>query len=95
MSDNELQIGNQNNRTPCDIMSVWGFVWSVFVMAIPVIGLITAVAWACGATKNRSRRRLAAGFVVVTLIICLLVAAAVFSHSEALKNPTPRACWNA
>ena len=84
MSDNEIVY--QNKRTPCDVMSVWGFVWSVFVMAIPVIGLITAVAWACGATKNRSRRRLALGFVIVKLVMCLLVAAAVFFALRSIKK---------
>ena len=39
-----------------DVLSTWGFVGSMVVMSLPLIGFIMTIVWASGGTANLNRR---------------------------------------
>jgi amino acid transporter len=54
-------------------MSSFGMAVQLFLMGIPVIGLILSIVWACGVCRKIARRNLARAWLI------LLIAAIVLS----------------
>jgi amino acid transporter len=73
--------------SPYAVLSSWGFVGSMLLMAIPFAGFIITIVWAAGGTANLNRRNLARGYLllmgIVLAIYVLLVIALVASGSSA------------
>jgi len=53
------------------VLSSWGFVGSLLLMAIPIAGFIIMIVWAAGGTINHNRRNLARG-CLLTLAIAVV-----------------------
>ena len=65
--------------SPYAVLSTWGFVGSLLLMAIPFAGFIITIVWAAGGTANLNRRNLARAYlllmgIVVLIYIVVLVA---------------------
>ncbi len=59
-------------------MSGIGMAVQLFLMNIPVIGLVLSILWACGVCRKIARRSLARAHLILLVIgILLLVAAAI------------------
>lgn len=59
-------------------LSVWGYLWSGFLLHIPLLGLLVQIIWTLGGAKNRCRRNYAAASLIwsclgLILLIYLLV----------------------
>ncbi len=69
-------------------VSVWGYVWSLFVLRLPIIGFIVQVVWSLGAARNRNRRNLAVACLIYTVIgLVLLIVAAYLIWTYVINNP--------
>ncbi len=67
----------QQNFEHADEPSTWSFVLTIFLLSIPVIGLIYAIALACGGTKYEAKKHLARAVFLYNFILLVLVSAAV------------------
>ena len=52
-------------------LSVWGYLWSGFLLHIPILGLLIQLCWALGGARNRNRRNYAIACLIWT---CLTLA---------------------
>lgn len=60
------------------LMSTWGTVGAILLMAIPVVGLIFAIVWACGGCRKYAKRNLArAELIFIAAGVILAVAGAL------------------
>ena len=74
-SDAEARPGKKSPYAP---MSGIGMAVQLFLMSIPVLGLILSILWACGVCRKIARRSLARAWLILLIIgILLLVAAAI------------------
>ena len=60
-----------------DEPSTWSFVLTIFLLSLPVVGLIYAIALACGGTKYEAKKNLARGIFLYGFILLVLASAAV------------------
>lgn len=51
-----------------DTLSVWGFIWTFIVMAIPVVNLVFILIWAFNSNTNKNRRHLAWAVIIMFLV---------------------------
>ena len=66
--------------SPYAVLSSWGFVGSLLLMALPIVGFIITIVWASGGVVNLNRRNLARGYLLMMafgIVIYILVAIAV------------------
>ena len=56
-------------------MSTWGTVGAILLMAIPVVGLIFAIVWACGGCRKYAKRNLARAELILMAVGVLLAVA--------------------
>lgn len=69
-----------------DVLSSWGYVGSILLMSIPLIGFIVTIVWASGGASNLNRRNLARGYLILMgLSILLSVILAFFMISSGLS----------
>ena len=61
------------------LMTTAGYIFTMILFHIPVIGLIFMIVWGCGKTKNLSRKRFSLAWLILRLIgFIVLLCAAVF-----------------
>ncbi len=61
------------------LMTTAGYIFSMLLFCIPVVGFIFMLVWGCGKTKNISRKRFSLACLILRLIAyIILLAAAVF-----------------
>ena len=77
--------------SPFAVLSSWGFVGSLLLMAIPIAGFIIAIVWAAGSTGNINRRNLARANLIlmgigIVLYIVFIIAAIALGSSAFLLN---------
>ena len=53
-------------------MSSWGTVGALALMAIPGIGFLITIIWACGGCRKYAKRNLARALLLI-LVICLII----------------------
>ena len=74
--------------SPYAVLSSWGFVGSLLLMAIPIVGFIITIVWASGGVVNLNRRNLARGYLLLmgigVLVYILVVIAIVAAGGSAL-----------
>ena len=59
-------------KSKWEIMSSWGTVGALALMAIPGIGLLITIIWACGGCRKYAKRNLARALLLI-LVICLII----------------------
>ena len=77
--------------SPFAVISSWGFVGSLLLMAIPIAGFIIAIVWAAGSTTNINRRNLARANLIlmgiaIGLYIVIIIAVIALGSSAFLLN---------
>lgn len=85
MNDDPMQ------SSPYAVLSSWGFVGSLLLMSIPIVGFILTIVWASGGVVNLNRRNLARGYLLLMafgIVIYILIAIALVAAggSEYLLN---------
>lgn len=72
-----------SQSSPYAVLSSWGFVGSMLLMSIPIVGFIITIVWASGGVVNLNRRNLARGYLLMmaigTVIYILVMIAIVAS----------------
>jgi len=58
------------------VVSVAGYFWTLFLLAIPALGLLLAAVWALGGTKRDNRKNLARAWLLLVLVALVILAAA-------------------
>ena len=58
--------------SPYEVLSSWGFVGSMLLMAIPFVGFIITIIWASGGVTNLNRRNLARGYLILMGLVAVL-----------------------
>ena len=77
-----------SQSSPYTVLSTWGFVGSLLLMAIPLVGFILTIVWASGGAYNLNRRNLARGYLLLmgigigiyVLLIAIIVASGGTSY---------------
>lgn len=68
-------------KSPYAPMSSIGMAIQLFLMNIPVIGLILSIVWACGVCRKIARRNLARAYLILLILgVLLAVAAAIVAR---------------
>ena len=73
--------------SPYAVLSSWGFVGSLLLMALPVVGFIITIVWASGGVVNLNRRNLARGYLLL-MGIGVLIYLVIFIAIVATGNTT-------
>ena len=86
-----------HSEAPSDVLGVGAYVGFFFLMMVPLVGLIFAIVWACGARnpnlKNLSRTYLILTLISIVLSICLFVAlSALFSQLTSVSGLSVLSC---
>ena len=70
-----VQEPRPGRKSPYAPMSSFGMAVQLFLMNIPVLGLILSIVWACGVGRKIARRNLARAWLILLIVgIVLLVA---------------------
>jgi Na+/serine symporter len=72
-------------------MSSVGMAVQIFLMGIPVIGLILSIVWACGVCRKIARRNLARAWLILLILGILLTVAAAIILRFCFPNELVRA----
>ena len=70
-------------KRPDRVLGAWSYVLSIFLMTLPIAGLILQIVWACGATNSLNRRNLARAYLLLTaiiLVIYIIILAVIISN---------------
>ena len=59
-------------NSPYAVLSTWGFVGSLLLLAIPIAGFIITIVWASGGVYNINRRNLARAYLLIMAIFTVL-----------------------
>ena len=68
--------------SPYAVLSSWGFVGSMLLMSIPIVGFIITIVWASGGVFNLNRRNLARAYLLlmaIGVVIYIVAAIAIFA----------------
>ena len=69
-----------------DVLSSWGFVGSILLMSIPLVGFIITIVWASGGASNLNRRNLARAYLIfIGLSVVLSIALAFFMIASGIR----------
>ena len=74
-------------QRPDRVLSMWGYVLSLFLMSLPIAGLVLQIVWTCGGTNSLNRRNLARGYLflsVISFVIGLLIFVVLFAAFSAV-----------
>lgn len=71
--------GSTLDDSPYEPISAWGYIgiWALF--AIPVIGWIFAIVWACGGCRKLNKRNMARGYLLVLALLGIFMACALLA----------------
>ncbi len=86
----EQPVEKPGKKSKMDIISTAGYIGVDLLLAIPGVGLILAIIWACGGCRKYAKRNYARSRLIFMLVgIVLLVAAALvirFAFPEIISN---------
>ncbi len=63
---------DSSQGSPYEVLSSWGFVGSMFLMALPFVGFIITIVWASGGATNLNRRNLARGYLILMGLVTVI-----------------------
>ncbi|MGN0517758.1 MAG: zinc-ribbon domain-containing protein [Acutalibacteraceae bacterium] len=67
-------------------MSTWGYVGSILLMLIPIVGWIITIVWACGGCRKNNKKSLARAFLIITLIFGLLFGGLYYMYKDTINK---------
>ena len=73
-----------------ETLGTGGFLGSLLLMSIPVVGLLIGLIWAFGGSKRVSRQKLAQAYLLFVLIAAAVAAACIFLFSSYLAPQMER-----
>jgi len=91
-----VQYTEPPKGSPYAVLSSWGFVGSLLLMAIPIAGFILTIVWAAGGTGNHNRRNLARGYLLMMAILAAvyLIVIIYFIITYGSVAPLYNDLWN-
>ncbi len=66
-------------------LSIWGYIWTFLVMAIPVVNLVFILIWAFNSNTNKNRKHLAWA-VIIIFFICLALELCIYFLVPGVKE---------
>lgn len=74
---NEAQAAPQQAPATADgwyrPLSAWAYALTLFLMGLPLVGLVLQIIWAAGGTNSLNRQNLARGYLLMRCCLALLV----------------------
>lgn len=70
-----------------EVISSWGYVGSLILMGLPIVGFILTIVWAAGGASNQNRRNLARAYLLIWAIsvgIMIIVLASIIARFGSL-----------
>ncbi len=87
--------GSTLDDSPYEPITAWGFIGILALFAIPVIGWIFAIIWACGGCRKLNKRNLSRGYLMILALLAIFIGCAMLAiwkiapaYQENI-NPTP------
>ena len=74
-------------RTPYQPISPWGWIGYWILLAIPVVGFVLSIIWACGGTKKKTLQNYCIALWIVILVCAILLIAAFVAIWIVTGNP--------
>ena len=74
-----------------ETLGTGGFLGSLLLMSIPVVGLLIGLIWAFGGSRRVSRQKLAQAYLLFILIAAAVAAACIFLFSSFLPPQMEKA----
>ncbi|MDY4977170.1 MAG: zinc ribbon domain-containing protein [Clostridia bacterium] len=74
--------GSTLDDSPYEPITAWGYIGILVLMAIPVIGWLFAIVWACGGCRKLNKRNLARGYLMILGLMGIFVLCAVLAISK-------------
>ncbi len=59
-------------NSPYAPVTTWGFVGTMLLLSIPIVGLVLAIVWACGGCRKINKRNLSRAFLILMVIGLIL-----------------------
>ena len=72
---------NQN-----EVVSLGGWLIFLFILAIPIVGLIVLIAYAIGNNKNRNMVNLSRAVLIYSIVSCILISWVVIAFGALLAQ---------
>ena len=63
---------DSSQGSPYEVLSSWGFVGSMLLMALPFVEFIITIIWASGGATNLNRRNLARGYLILIALVAVI-----------------------
>ena len=74
-------------RTPYQPVSPWGWIGRWLLLAIPVVGFVLSIVWACGGTKRKTVQNYCIALWIVVLVCAIILIAAFVAIWIITGNP--------
>ena len=68
--------GSTLDDSPYEPITAWGFIGILALFAIPVIGWIFAIVWACGGCRKLNKRNLSRGYLLILALVAVFIGCA-------------------
>ena len=68
------------------VLSPWQYLWTFFLLNLPVVGMILLVVWACGGTYYHNRRNIARAYLLLAAIVAVVALLAVYVFKVPLES---------
>lgn len=88
-ADEEYEDGEYDEYD--ETLGTGGFLGSLLLMSIPVVGLLIGLIWAFGGSRRVSRQKLAQAYLLFILIAAAVAAACIFLFSSFLAPQMEKA----
>lgn len=86
--------GSTLDDSPYEPISVWGYIGIWALLAIPVIGWIFAIVWACGGCRKINKKNLSRGYLILLGLVAVFIgcaALAMWKIAPAITENQPAA----
>lgn len=90
LEPDDAEYGDEAYEEYDETLGTGGFLGSLLLMSIPVVGLLIGLIWAFGGSKRVSRQKLAQAYLLFVLIAAAVAAACIFLFSSYLAPQMER-----
>lgn len=84
--------GSTLDDSPYEPITAWGYIGILALLAVPVIGWIFAIVWACGGCRKLNKRNLSRGYLMILALLgvfCICALLAVYKIAPAVMERNP------
>ena len=90
LEPDDAEYGDEAYEEYDETLGTGGFLGSLLLMSIPVVGLLIGLIWAFGGSRRVSRQKLAQAYLLFVLIAAAVAAACIFLFNSYLAPQMER-----